>query len=61
MGQLVRRFRSCEAGSALAEYGLIIAAVALGLSGGRAGFRDAVGDLTNQTSVTISHKTSRGG
>jgi Flp pilus assembly pilin Flp len=60
MGQLVRRFRSCETGSALVEYGLIIAVVALGLFAVLVGFRDAVGNLTNQTSVTIS-KQSGGG
>jgi Flp pilus assembly pilin Flp len=60
MGQLVRRFRSCESGSALVEYGLIIAVVALGLFAVLVGFRDAVGNLTNQTSVTIT-KHSGGG
>ena len=60
MGQLVRRFRSCEAGSALTEYGLIVAAVALGLIALLAGFRNAVGDVTTRTSVSISHKSSRG-
>ena len=60
MGQLIRRFRSCETGSALTEYGLIIAAVALGLVAVLIGFRDAVGNLTNQTSVTISHQSGRG-
>jgi Flp pilus assembly pilin Flp len=60
MGQLVRRFRSCETGSALTEYGLIVAAVALGLIALLAGFRNAVGDLTNRTSVTISHQTGGG-
>jgi len=60
MGQLVRRFRSCETGSALTEYGLVIAAVALGLIALLAGFRSAVGDLTTRTSVSISHKSSRG-
>ena len=60
MGQLVRRFRSCEAGSALTEYGLIIAAVALGLVALLAGFRNAIGDVTTRTSVSISHKATRG-
>lgn len=60
MEQLVRRLRSCETGSALVEYGLIIAVVALGLFAVLVGFRDAVGNLTNQTSVTIS-KQSGGG
>ena len=60
MGQLVRRFRSCEAGSALTEYGLIIAAVALGLIALLAGFRNAVGTVTTKTSVSISHKASGG-
>jgi Flp pilus assembly pilin Flp len=60
MGQLVRRFRSCEAGSGLTEYGLIIAAVALGLIALLAGFRNAVGDVTTRTSVSISHKSNRG-
>ena len=60
MGQLLRRFRSCETGSALTEYGLLIAVVALGLFAVLVGFRDAVGNLTHQTSVTIS-KHSGGG
>lgn len=60
MKQLVRRFRSCETGSALTEYGLLIAVVALGLIALLAGFRNAVGDLTNRTSVSITKKSSRG-
>ena len=60
MGQLVRRFRSCQRGSALTEYGLIIAAVALGLFAILVGFRDAVGNLTQQTSVTISKQAGGG-
>jgi Flp pilus assembly pilin Flp len=60
MGQLVRRFRSCETGSALTEYGLIIAAVALGLLAVLVGIRDVVGNLTERTSVTISQQSSGG-
>ena len=60
MKQLVRRFRSCETGSALTEYGLLIAVVALGLIGLLAAFRNAVGDLTNRTSVTITRQSSQG-
>jgi Flp pilus assembly pilin Flp len=60
MGQLVRWFRSCETGSALVEYGLIIALVALGLFAVLVGFRDAVGNVTNQTSVTITQKSGGG-
>jgi Flp pilus assembly pilin Flp len=60
MRQLVRRLRSCETGSALTEYGLLIAVVALGLIALLAGFRNAVGDLTNRTSVTITKQSSRG-
>jgi Flp pilus assembly pilin Flp len=60
MDQLVRRLRSCEAGSALTEYGLIIAVVALGLVALLSGFRDAVGNLTNRTSVSITNGSNRG-
>jgi Flp pilus assembly pilin Flp len=60
VGQLVRRFRSCETGSALTEYGLLIAVVALGLFAVLVGFRDAVGNLTHQTSVTITQKSGGG-
>lgn len=60
MGQLVRRFRSSETGSALTEYALIIAAVALGLLAALGGFRNQVGDLTNRTAVTISKQSSKG-
>ena len=60
MGQLVRRFCSCDSGSAVTEYGLVIAVVALGLTAVLTGFRNAVGDLTNRTSVTIADQSGRG-
>ena len=60
MKQLVRRFRSCETGSALTEYGLLIAVVALGLIALLAVFRNAVGDLTNRTSASITEKSGQG-
>jgi Flp pilus assembly pilin Flp len=60
MGQLARRLRSSETGSALIEYGLIIAVVAIGLVAMLTRFGNAFGDLTNRTAVTISHQSSRG-
>lgn len=60
MGQLIRRFRSCETGSALTEYGLILAVLVLGLLAVLTGFRDAVGNLTNHTAVTIADRAGSG-
>jgi Flp pilus assembly pilin Flp len=66
MGQLVRRLRSCETGSALTEYALMIALVGLGIVAALGVFRNAVGGVTTRTSTTISRQSghaygSRGG
>ncbi len=60
MGQLVRRFWSSESGSALVEYGLIVAVVALGLIVVLSHFRNTVGNLTNRTAVSVSRQSSQG-
>lgn len=60
MGQLVRRFCACETGTALTEYGMLIALMALGLVAALGSLRDSLGDLTNRTAVTISEQSSRG-
>ncbi len=60
MGQFVRRFWSCETGSALTEYGLIIAVLAVGLVAALEVFRNKVGGVTEQTAITISHQAGRG-
>jgi Flp pilus assembly pilin Flp len=59
MGQLVRRLRSCETGSALTEYGLIIAVLALGLVAALGVFRNAIGGTTSRTSGTISRQSGQ--
>lgn len=59
MGQLVRRLRSCEAGSALTEYGLIIAVLALGLVAALGVFRNAIGGTASRTSGTISRQSGQ--
>jgi Flp pilus assembly pilin Flp len=58
MGALLRRLRSCETGSALTEYGLMIAVLVLGLVAALGVFRNSVGNMTNRTSGTISRQTS---
>jgi Flp pilus assembly pilin Flp len=58
--QLVRRLRTCEAGSALVEYGLLIAVVALCLMAVLQVFRNTVGGLTNRAAVDVSTKTKGG-
>ena len=60
MRQLIRRFRTCEAGAGAVEYALLIAVVALGLVGMLTIFRNSVGDLTNRTAVSVSKKSSGG-
>ena len=57
MGQLVRRLRSCETGSALTEYALMIALVGLGLVAALGVFRNAVGGVTTRASGTISRQS----
>ena len=59
MGQLVRRLRSCETGSALTEYALMIALVGLGLVAALGVFRNAVGGVTTRASGTISRQSGQ--
>jgi Flp pilus assembly pilin Flp len=59
MRQLLRRFRSCETGSALTEYTLMIAVLVLGLVAALGVFRNSVGNMTNRTSGTISRQSSQ--
>jgi Flp pilus assembly pilin Flp len=58
--QLIRRLRTCEAGSGLVEYALLIAVVALGLVGVLRFFRNTTGGLTNRVSVSVSTQTGGG-
>ena len=60
MRQLVRRLRSCEAGSGLVEYALLIAVVALGLVGVLRFFSNTAGGLTNRVAVSVSAGTAAG-
>jgi Flp pilus assembly pilin Flp len=57
MGQLFRRLRSCETGSGLTEYALMIAVLALGLVAALGVFRNSVGTVNNRTSGTISRQS----
>jgi len=58
--QLIRRFRTCEAGAGAIEYALLIAVLAIGLMGILALFRNAVGGLTNRTTVGVSAQAAGG-
>jgi Flp pilus assembly pilin Flp len=59
--QLIRRLRICEAGAGTVEYALLLAVLALGLVGVLALFRNAVGDLTNRTAVSVSTRAGGAG
>jgi Flp pilus assembly pilin Flp len=58
--RLIRRLRTCEAGSGLLEYALLIAVVALGLIAVLRVFRNSAGGLTNQVAVGVSTRTAKG-
>src|SRR5918995_266754 len=58
--QLLQRLRTCEAGSGLVEYGLLIAVIALGLVGVLALFRNSVGGITNRTADKVSMQAGSG-
>ena len=60
MRQLIRRLRTCEAGAGTVEYALLIAVLALGLVGVLALFRNAVGGLTNRTTLSVSTRAGGG-
>ena len=60
MRQLIRRFRTCEAGAGAVEYALLIAVLAIGLVAVLTMFRNAVGDLTNRTAVSVETQTAGG-
>ena len=58
--QLIRRFRACEAGAGLVEYGLLLALGALALIAAMRLCTSAMAGLTSRATVTIS-KQSAGG
>ena len=60
MGQLVRRLRSCDSGTGLVEYGLLLAVLALGLVGVVTLLRKSVEGLTTSVNVAISQPGSGG-
>ena len=60
MGKLLRRFWSSETGSALTEYGLIVAVLAMGLLALLGWFRNSLGGVTERTAVTISEQSNSG-
>jgi Flp pilus assembly pilin Flp len=60
VGQLMRRLRSCDSGTGLVEYGLLLAVLALGLVGVLTLLRKSVEGLTTSVSVAISQPGSGG-
>jgi Flp pilus assembly pilin Flp len=58
--QLIRRFRACEAGAGLVEYGLLLALGALALIAAMQLCTGAMAGLTSRATFTIS-KQSAGG
>jgi Flp pilus assembly pilin Flp len=54
----MRRLRSCDSGTGLVEYGLLLAALALGLVGVITLLRKSVEGLTTAVSVGISQPAS---
>ena len=60
VGQLMRRLRSCDSGTGLVEYGLLLAVLALGLVGVVTLLRNSVEGLTTSVSVAISEPGSGG-
>jgi Flp pilus assembly pilin Flp len=58
--QLIHRFRACEAGAGLVEYGLLLAMGALALIAALQLYTSAVAGLTSRATFTIS-KQSAGG
>jgi Flp pilus assembly pilin Flp len=58
--QLIHRFRACEAGAGLVEYGLLLAMGALALIAALQLYTSAVAGLTSRATFSIS-KQSAGG
>lgn len=60
MGQLIGRLRSCDSGTGLVEYGLLLGVLALGLAGAVTLLRKSVERLTTSVSVGITQQGSGG-
>ena len=60
MRQLIRRLRTCDSGAGVIEYTLLMGILALGLTATLMVYRNAVGKLTDRTTVTVSKQAGRG-